>query len=382
MALKIPFNRPAALGAELENLRDVMTRGHLAGDGFYTKRCNEWLERRLGAPHALLTHSCTGALEMAAILCDLAPGDEVIMPSYTFVSTANAFVLRGAVPVFVDVRADTINIDERLIAAAITPRTRAIAVVHYAGVACEMDAIMAIAKQHELLVVEDAAQALLATYRGHNLGTIGQLGCISFHETKNVISGEGGALLINDERLAGRAEIIREKGTDRSRFMRGEVDKYTWVDIGSSFLPSELVAAFLDAQLANADAVIARRRVLWQRYYQGLGELAAAGFIELPRDVYADRQANGHLFYLFADTMATRLALAAHLKAQGIASVSHYVPLHSSPAGRKWGRASGELKVTDSVSDRLLRLPVFYGMTDAQVDAVVDAVRGFFRSRG
>ena len=287
--MKIPFNKPTAVGAELANIADALARGHLSGDGYYTKRCHQWLEQRLGCKRALLTHSCTGALEMAAMLCDLAPGDEVIMPSYTFVSTANAFVLRGAVPVFVDVRADTLNIDERLIEAAITPRTRAIVVVHYAGVACEMDAIMAIARRHSLLVVEDAAQALLATYKGRKLGTIGSLGCISFHETKNLISGEGGALLVNDERLIERAEIVREKGTNRSRFLRGEVDKYTWVDIGSSFLPSELVAAFLEAQLAHADGVIARRRAIWSRYHAGLSPLAAAGAFELPRAAYPDR---------------------------------------------------------------------------------------------
>ncbi len=377
-AMKIPFNKPAAIGAELGNMADALARGHLSGDGYYTQRCHQWLEQQLGCRHALLTHSCTGALDMAAILCDLAPGDEVIMPSYTFVSTANAFVLRGAVPVFVDIRADTINIDERLIAAAITPRTKAIAVVHYAGVACEMDAIMALAQRHNLLVVEDAAQALLATYKNRNLGTIGHLGCISFHETKNVISGEGGALLVNDERFAGRAEIVREKGTNRSRFLRGEVDKYTWVDIGSSYLPSELVAAFLDAQLAHADEVIARRRAVWQRYYDGLGALAASGLIELPPPNYDDRRANGHLFHVLAATLATRLALAAHLKAQGIQSVAHYVPLHSSPAGRKWGRVSGSMKVTNDISDRLLRLPIYFGISDAEVDAVIDAVRQFF----
>jgi len=380
--MKIPFNKPSAVGAELANIADALARGHLSGDGYYTKRCNQWLEQRLGCKRALLTHSCTGALEMSAMLCDLAPGDEVIMPSYTFVSTANAFALRGAVPVFIDVRADTVNIDERLIEAAITPRTKAIAVVHYAGVACEMDTIMAIAAKHNLMVVEDAAQALLATYKGRNLGSIGHLGCFSFHETKNLISGEGGALLINDERLIERAEIIREKGTNRSRFLRGEVDKYTWVDIGSSFLPSELVAAFLEAQLAHADEVIARRKVVWARYYAGLNELAADGALELPRAEYPDRVANAHIFYLLPDSLDTRMALAAHLKARDMLSVSHYVPLHSSPGGMRWGCASGSFPVTDDLSARLLRLPLYYGISDAEVDAVIDAVRGFYATRG
>ena len=379
--MKIPFNKPAAVGTELANIADALARGHLSGDGYYTQRCHRWLEQRLGCPHALLTHSCTGALDMAAILCNPAPGDEVIMPSYTFVSTANAFALRGAVPVFVDIRSDTLNIDERLIEAAITPRTKAIAVVHYAGVACEMDAIMAIAQRHDLLVVEDAAQALLATYNGRYLGTLGQLGCISFHETKNLISGEGGALVINDERFAERAEIVREKGTNRSRFLRGEVDKYSWVDLGSSYLPSELIAAFLEAQFAHADEVIARRRGVWARYRAGLTGLAAAGALELPRDTYADRVPNGHLFYVLTDTLATRMALAAHLKAHDVLAVSHYVPLHSSPAGRKWGRACGEFKVTDDISDRLLRLPIYFGITDAEVDSVIGSVKGFYAGR-
>jgi dTDP-4-amino-4,6-dideoxygalactose transaminase len=376
--MKIPFNKPTAVGAELANIADALARGHLSGDGYYTKRCHEWLERRLGCPRALLTHSCTGALEMAAILCDLAPGDEVIMPSYTFVSTANAFALRGAVPVFVDVRRDSINIDESLIEAAITPRTRAIAVVHYAGLACEMDTVMAIAQRHNLLVVEDAAQALLSTYQGRNLGTIGHFGCFSFHETKNLLSGEGGALLVNDARFIERSEVVREKGTNRSRFLRGEVDKYTWVDLGSSYLPSEMIAAFLDAQLAHADEVIARRRAIWARYQAGLAELADSGAIELPHAAPAGCVANGHIFYLIADTLATRLALAAHLKARDMLSVSHYVPLHSSPGGRKFGRASGSFAVTDDIADRLLRLPIYFGITDAEVDSVIDAVKGFY----
>jgi dTDP-4-amino-4,6-dideoxygalactose transaminase len=380
--MKIPFNKPTAVGAELANIADALARGHLSGDGHYTRRCHQWLEQRLACQRALLTHSCTGALDMAAILCGLTPGDEVIMPSYTFVSTANAFALRGAVPVFVDVRADTINIDEKLIEAAITPRTKAIAVVHYAGLACEMDAIMAIAQRHNLLVVEDAAQALLSTYKGRNLGTIGHFGCFSFHETKNLLSGEGGALIVNDERFVERAEIVREKGTNRSRFLRGEVDKYTWVDLGSSYLPSELIAAFLDAQLAHADQVIARRRAIWARYRAGLAELAASNVIELPAEAPADRIANGHIFYVLADTLATRMALAAHLKKHEVLSVSHYVPLHSSPGGRKFGRTSGSFKVTDDISDRLLRLPIYFGITDAEVDAVIDAVRVFFAQRG
>jgi dTDP-4-amino-4,6-dideoxygalactose transaminase len=262
-----------------------------------------------------------------------------------------------------------------------TPRTKAIAVVHYSGVACEMDAIMAIAAKHNLLVVEDAAQALLATYKGRNLGTIGNLGCISFHETKNLISGEGGALLINDKRLIERAEIVREKGTNRSRFLRGEVDKYTWVDIGSSFLPGELVAAFLAAQLEHGDEVIARRRAIWARYYAGLSELAASGALELPRASYPDRVANAHIFYLLPDSLDTRMALAAHLKARDMLSVSHYVPLHSSPGGMRWGRASGSFPVTDDLSQRLLRLPIYFGITDAEVDSVIDAVRGFYAAR-
>jgi dTDP-4-amino-4,6-dideoxygalactose transaminase len=379
--MKIPFNKPVAVGAELENIADALARGHLSGNGFYTKRCHQWLEQRLGCARALLTHSGTGALDMAALLCDLAPGDEVILPSYTFVSTANAFALRGAVPVFVDIRADNLNIDERLIAAAITPRTKAIAVVHYAGVACEMDAIMSLARQHNLLVVEDAAQALLATYKGRNLGTIGHIGCISFHETKNLISGEGGALLINDERFIERAEIIREKGTDRSRFLRGEVDKYTWVDLGSSYLPGEMAAAFLDAQLAHADEVIVRRRALWARYRTGLAPLAASGAFELPPQSYTDRVANGHLFYVLTDTLATRIALAAYLKAREVFPLAHYAPLHSSPGGRRFGRTSGEMKVTEHISDCLLRLPIYFSMTDAEVDAVIDAVRGFYATR-
>lgn len=371
----IPFNKPFIIGRELSLIADAVSRGHLSGDGHYTKQCNRWFEEKLNCRKALLTHSCTAALEMAAILCDLQPGDEVILPSYTFVSTANAFALRGAVPVFVDIREDTLNIDEKLIEAAITPRTRAIVPVHYAGVPCEMDMIMDIAQRHELLVVEDAAQALLSTYKGKALGTIGHFGCLSFHETKNIISGEGGALLINDERFFERAEIIREKGTNRSQFFRGEVDKYTWVDIGSSYLPSELVSAFLFAQLERADEITTQRCHICSAYTEQLAELEQAGKLRLPR---FDADSNGHMFYMLLDSLATRTALIAHLKAQGINPVFHYVPLHSSPAGRKYGRVSGDMQVTDDLSERLLRLPLHYEMEDADIVRISGAIREFF----
>ena len=376
--MKIPFNKPFIIGAELENIAQAVRDGHLSGDGRFTRQCHQWLERNLGARRALLTHSCTAALEMAAILCDLAPGDEVIMPSFTFVSTANAFVLRGAVPVFVDIRPDTLNLDENLAAAAVTPRTRAIVPVHYAGVACEMDALMALASAHGLVVVEDAAQGILSEYRGRKLGAIGHLGCLSFHETKNVISGEGGALLVNDERFIARAEVIREKGTNRSQFFRGEVDKYSWVDIGSSYLPSELVGAFLWAQLEHAGAINARRLKLCAAYRNGLEALAQRGVLVLPQPDPADARSNGHLFYVLLEDLATRTQLIAHLKARGIHSVFHYVPLHSAPAGLRFGRAAGPMTVTDDVSDRLLRLPLFYELTEAQVAEITAAIAAFF----
>jgi dTDP-4-amino-4,6-dideoxygalactose transaminase len=379
--VKIPFNKPFVIGAELENIARAVREGHLSGDGPFTLRCHRWLEERLGAKRALLTHSCTAALEMAAILCDLQPGDEVIMPSFTFVSTANAFVLRGAVPVFVDVRSDTFNLDERLAAAAVTPRTRAIVPVHYAGVACEMDALMALARARGLLVVEDAAQGVLAGYKGRMLGSIGHLGCLSFHETKNVISGEGGALLVNDERLVARAEVIREKGTNRAQFFRGEVDKYSWVDIGSSYLPSELVGAFLWAQLEQAEVINAKRMSLAAAYRGGLEPLAQRGALALPRREPAGVTGNGHMFYVLLQDLATRTRLIAHLKARGIHSVFHYVPLHSSPAGRKFGRAAGPMTVTDDVSDRLLRLPLFYDLSESEVVAIVAAIADFFGGR-
>ena len=377
MNMKIPFNKPTAVGAELANIADALARGHLSGDGYYTKRSQQWLEDRLGCRKALLTHSCTGALEMAAILCDLAPGDEVIMPSYTFVSTANAFALRGAVPVFVDVRADTVNIDERLIEAAITPRTKAIAVVHYAGVACEMDAIMDVAARHRLLVVEDAAQALLSTYKGRQLGTIGHLGCVSFHETKNIISGEGGALLINARRFGERAEIIREKGTNRSNYFRGKVDKYTWVGVGSSYLPGELIAAFLFAQFEKADVILSVRTRIFRRYMDRLEELQDRGVVRLPQAA-PGCVANGHLFHIVTRSLAERTRLIDYLGRRGIGSAFHYVPLDSSPAGRKFGRTAGAMTVTNTISARLLRLPMFYRMTDDDVDRVASEVIKFY----
>ncbi len=371
----IPFNKPFIIGRELSFIADAVAQGHLSGDGGYTKLCHRWFEEKLGVRRSLLTHSCTAALEMAAILCDIQPGDEVIMPSFTFVSTANAFVLRGAVPVFVDIRPDTLNIDERLIEAAITPKTRAIVPVHYAGVPCEMDHIMSIAQRHTLLVVEDAAQALLSTYKGRALGSIGHFGCLSFHETKNIISGEGGALLVNDGRFVERAEIIREKGTNRGQFFRGEVDKYTWVDIGSSYLPSELISAFLSAQLEHANEITAKRCHICTAYTAQLAPLQQAGKLRLPA---LAGDSNGHMFYLILDSLDTRTRLIAHLKAQGILPVFHYVPLHSSPAGRKYGRTGSSMAVTDDLSERLLRLPLYYEMSDVDIVRVCDAIHDFF----
>ena len=376
--MKIPFNKPFTISGELENIASAVREGHLAGDGRFTRQCHQWLERNLGAKRALLTHSCTAALEMAAILCDLKPGDEAIMPSFTFVSTANAFVLRGAVPVFVDIRPDTLNLDEKRVAQAVTSRTRAIVPVHYAGVACEMDTLMALAREHNLVVVEDAAQGVLSEYKGAKLGAIGHLGCLSFHETKNVISGEGGALLVNDARFVERAEIIREKGTNRAQFFRGEVDKYTWVDIGSSYLPSELIGAFLWAQLENAGKINAKRMTLCAAYRAGLAPLAQRGVLELPQPDPAGVRGNGHMFYVLLKDLATRSALIAHLKARGVHTVFHYVPLHSSPAGRRYGRAAGPLPVTDDISGRLLRLPLFYELPEEQVAAITAEIAAFF----
>ncbi|WP_246048676.1 dTDP-4-amino-4,6-dideoxygalactose transaminase [Arenimonas terrae] len=367
----IPFNKPHMTGRELWYIAQAHANGHLSGDGAFTKRCSTWLEQRTGAARALLTHSCTAALEMAALLLDLQPGDEVIMPSFTFVSTANAFVLRGAVPVFVDIRADTLNLDENLVEAAITPRTRAICVVHYAGVACEMDAIMAIAGRHGLQVVEDAAQAIMSSYRGRPLGTIGQYGALSFHETKNIVCGEGGALLCRDAESADRAEIIREKGTNRSRFFRGQVDKYTWVDVGSSFLPGEISAAFLCAQMEAAEEITAGRLALWDRYHAWAAPHEAAGRVRRPI-VPAHCVHNAHMYYLLMPDLAARQRFIATLREHGVGAVFHYVPLHSSPAGQRFGRSHGALDVTDATGDRLVRLPLWLGL-EPQLDAVLAA---------
>lgn len=345
----------------------------LAGDGPFTKKCHRWLEEKTGAKRALLTHSCTAALEMAAILADIRPGDEVIMPSYTFVSTANAFVLRGGVPVFVDIRPDTLNIDESLIESAITSRTKAIVPVHYAGVACEMDTIMDIAKQHNLLVIEDAAQGIMSTYKGRPLGSIGHMGAYSFHETKNIISGEGGALLLNDDRFAQRAEIIREKGTNRSQFFRGQVDKYTWVDIGSSYLPGEVIAAFLWAQMEEAVSITDRRLDIWNLYHKELESLEVSGGVKRP-NIPSGCQHNAHMYYVLLDSLETRTKVIQGLNEQDIYSVFHYVPLHLSPAGKKLAQTHRNLINTEHFSDRLLRLPLWVGMTPEQIHQVAVAV--------
>ena len=371
--MPIPFNKPHLTGKELHYISEAHAKGHLSGDGPFTKKCHAWLEQRIGCTKALLTHSCTGALEMSALLAEIQPGDEVIMPSYTFVSTANAFVLRGGVPVFVDIRPDTLNLDETKIEAAITPRTKVIVPVHYAGVGCEMDAIMAIAARHKLLVIEDAAQGIMSAYKGRPLGGIGHLGATSFHETKNIISGEGGALFVNDGRFAERAEIIREKGTNRSKFFRGQVDKYTWVDLGSSYLPSELIAAFLYAQMEHVEEITRRRLELYAGYRDAFQALEQRGIARLPF-VPEGCVHNAHMFYLLLKDLETRTRLIAHLKQQGIMSVFHYIPLHSSPAGMKYGRVSGDLRVTDEISDRLLRLPLYYDMTNAEQEHVSSEV--------
>ena len=373
----IPFNAPPVLGTELDYMQSAMGSGKLCGDGGFTRRCQQWMEQRFRSAKVLLTPSCTASLEMAALLLDIQPGDEVIMPSYTFVSTANAFVLRGAKIVFVDIRRDTMNIDETKIEAAITEKTRAIVPVHYAGVACEMDTIMDIARRHDLKVVEDAAQGVMSSYKGKALGTIGDFGCYSFHETKNYSMGEGGALVINNPAYNERAEILREKGTNRAKFFRGQVDKYTWVDFGDSYLPSELNAAYLWAQLLHADEINDNRMATWNAYYAAFKPLADAGKVELPT-IPADCVHNAHMFYLKCRDLEERTALIRHLKANDILAVFHYIPLHSAPAGQKFGRFDGADVYTTAESERLVRLPMYYGLTEADRNKVIAKVLEFY----
>lgn len=377
---RIVLGLPTITGKEIAYISEVLANGRLSGDGPFTRKCHEWLEQHLRTRRALLTHSCTAALEMAALLLDLEPGDEVIMPSFTFVSTANAFVLRGAVPVFVDVRADTLNLDETLIEMAVTPRTRAIVPVHYAGVACEMDEIIQIARHQDLKIVEDAAQGLGASYKGNPLGSIGDFGAFSFHETKNIISGEGGALVVNgDDHAASRAEIIREKGTDRSRFLRGQVDKYTWQDVGSSYLPSELVAAFLFAQLEQVQDINGARLAAWQHYHEALEDAEKAGLLRRP--VVPDHCShNGHIYYILVNDASDRARILNALNASGIEAAHHYVPLHSAPAGRRFGRVSGDLGTTDNISERLVRLPLSSNITRDMQARVLNVLAKTLRS--
>ncbi len=375
----IHFNKPFLIENEFKYIEDAInTQGILRGDGVYTKKCHSLLEEKLGCKKALLTHSCTAALEMAAILLDLKPGDEVIMPSYTFVSTANAFVLRGAVPVFVDIRPDTLNIDENLIEDAITPKTKAICCVHYAGVACEMDKILDIAHRHNLYVVEDAAQALGSFYKGKPLGTIGDMGCFSFHETKNVISGEGGAIIINNEKFIERAEIIREKGTNRSKFFRGQVDKYTWVDIGSSYLPSDMIAAFLYSQLENMDKINQKRIDIWNEYHEFFKQ-----FEDVIKRPYCPEycQHNAHMYYLLFKDLETRTMFIDFMKQNDVSTVFHYIPLHSSPAGQKYCRTYGKMDVTNKISDTLVRLPMFYELDDESLKHIINSAKAFIEDR-
>lgn len=374
--MRIPFNKPYATGQELPKMQEALRLGHISGDGVFTRHCHKWFETHLGCRKALLTTSCTHALEMSALLLDIRPGDEVIVPSFTFVSTVNAFVLRGAKPIFVDVRPDTFNLDERLVAERVTDRTRAIVPVHYAGVACEMDALMRIATERGIPVVEDNAHGLLGRYRGRLLGTFGALSTLSFHETKNLSCGEGGALILNDARLIERAEILREKGTDRSKFFRGQVDKYGWVDLGSSYLPSDLLAAYLHAQLEASEMIQKRRREIWETYAAELGNWAAREGVQLPT-IPAHCEQAYHMFYLVTPSLEYRTALISHLKTDGILSAFHYQPLHLSPMGTKLGGKPGDCPVTEQVADRLLRLPFYFDLTAAELESVVDRVKTF-----
>ncbi len=376
----ISFNVPPVVGTEEKYIKDAIDKRKICGDGEYTKKCNAWFEENTKAPKVLLTTSCTHATEMAALLCDIQAGDEVIMPSFTFVSTADAFVLRGAKVVFVDIRPDTMNIDENKIEAAITDKTKAIVPVHYAGVACEMDKIMDIARRHNLWVVEDAAQGVMSKYKGKALGTIGDFGCYSFHETKNYSMGEGGAILIKNQDLIENAEIIREKGTNRAKFFRGQIDKYTWVEAGSSYLPSELNAAYLYAQLEQADKVFDDRMNSWNEYYAGLKELADKGCIDLPT-IPEGCEHNAHMFYIKCKDLEERTALISYAKENGVQMVFHYIPLHSAPAGKKFGRFDGEDVYTTRESERLARLPLYYGLTKEDRDKVIDVIKAFYKTK-
>lgn len=373
----IPFNKPYSSGSELAYIDECIRSGDLCGDGRFTKKCQAWLEERTGAMKALLTHSCTAALEMAAILADIKPGDEVIMPSYAFVSAANAVVLRGGVPVFVDIRKDTLNLDESLIEGAITKRTRAIMPVHYGGVACEMDSIMEIANKSNLVVIEDAAQGMMSNYKGRPLGTIGQLAATSFHETKNIVSGEGGALFINRQEYVERAEIVREKGTDRSKFMRGEIDKYSWVDIGSSYLPSDFVAAFLWGQMEAAKDITNKRVRLWNRYHEMFEGLECAGAFKRPT-VPSECKHNAHMYYITVRNNSTRNNLLSYMQNCGIGALAHYVPLHRSEGAKKYGRACGVFSVTDYVYESIVRLPLYARMVFQEQDEVIESVNKYF----
>lgn len=374
MVKNIPFSKLSTNGEELTYIEKAILSGCIIGDGNYTKLCQAWLKEHLGAEQVLLTHSCTAALEMAFILADIQPGDEVIMPSYTFVSTANAVVLRGGIPVFVDVRSDTLNLDETKIKAAVTARTKAIAPVHYAGLACEMTAILDLAEQYGLRVVEDAAQGICSKYAGQPIGSFGNLAAFSFHGTKNIVSGEGGALVVNDPSLVERAEIIWEKGTNRSQFFRGDVDKYTWVDIGSSYLPSDILAAFLWSQLQQADSITQRRMAIWNRYHQAFEALEKDQKVRRPI-IPQGCQHNAHIYYLLVDSLETRTKILSYLKRRGVQATFHYVPLHSAPAGRKYGRPSGELVVTEEICDRIVRLPLFATITPEEADYIIALVQ-------
>ncbi len=376
----IPFNKPHFSGKELTYIRQAHAQRQLAGDGYFTKLCQQWLNNTLGCDFSLLTHSCTAAIEMMAILTNIKPGDEIIMPDYTFVSTANAFVLQGGVPVFVDIRPDTLNINEHLIEQAITKKTKAIVPVHYAGVGCEMDTICAIAKKNKLLVLEDAAQGMLAQYKGKYLGSIGDMAAMSFHETKNVISGEGGAIFLNKSRFVERAQIIREKGTNRTKFFQGRIDKYTWVDIGSSYLPGEIIAAFLMAQLEKADIITEKRVKLWNRYHRELEDLEYAGYMRRPI-VPEYVKFNAHIYYILTKSKEDRIGLIDLLKKNGILAVTHYVPLHSSPGGRRFGRFSGSMKVTNNAADTLIRLPLFYDLKQKEQSDIIQIVHDFYKHK-